>query len=142
MIDVVSTGPYAIAAGDSIKVAFALIAGDDLADLQNSAVNAQTMYDGLLTTNISSNSEESTITIFPNPTNGISEIVINTAEAGKVELKVFNLLGEEMKEIASENISAGAHGFSFNAADLASGIYYYQLNIGSKKYVKKLIVTK
>jgi serine protease len=142
VIDVVSTGPYTIAAGDSIKVAFALIAGDDLADLQNSAVNAQTMYDGLLTTNISSNSEENTISIFPNPTNGVSEILVNTTEAGKVELIVFDLLGKEIKKIASENMLAGTHHFSFNTADLANGIYYYQLNIGSKKYVKKLIVTK
>ncbi|MGZ4048928.1 MAG: S8/S53 family peptidase, partial [Bacteroidia bacterium] len=142
VVDVVSTGPYAVAAGDSIKVAFALIAGDDLSDLQTSAVNAQMMYDGLLTTGISAPSNKNIMNVFPNPTNRSSEIVVNTAEAGKVELKVFDLFGKEIKEITSENLQAGTYHFNFDTANLAGGIYYYQLIAGSKKYVQKLIVTK
>lgn len=142
VIDVVSTGPYSISSGDSIKVAFALIAGDDLTDIQTSAVNAQLMYDGLLTTGISQASSDNSMRVFPNPTSGMSEIMITSAEAGKAELKIFDLTGKEIKEIVSENITEGTHHFSFDTAGLTNGIYYYQLQIGARKYVQKLIVVR
>jgi serine protease len=44
IIEVVSSGPFNIVAGDSIKVAFALIAGDDLVDIKKSADSAQAHY--------------------------------------------------------------------------------------------------
>lgn len=143
--DIVSTGPYTIAAGDSIKVAFALLAGDDLADLQNSAVNAQTMYDGLgVTTDVTAivPDNENSVNIFPNPTSGQSFIDLTLSEPAKVDLKVFNTLGQEVSEIVSEQVSAGIHRFVYETSSLNSGLYYYQLTVGNKKYVQKLIVTK
>ncbi|HEY0030386.1 MAG TPA: S8 family serine peptidase [Bacteroidia bacterium] len=143
--DVVSTGPYTIAAGDSIKVAFALIAGDNLTDLQTSAVNAQTKYDGLgVTTGISSitTDNENSMKIFPNPTSGLSSIDISLATDSKIELKVFNVLGEEIKTIVAEQAQAGNHRYSYETSSLTNGLYYYQLTVGNKKYVQKLIVTR
>jgi hypothetical protein len=143
--DVVSTGPYTIAAGDSIKVAFALIAGDDLTDLTSSAVNAQTMYDGLgVTTEVPNivSDNENAMTTFPNPANGTSNIVVSVAADSKIELKVFNMVGEEIGVITSENVQKGAHRYVFETSGLAGGMYYYQLTVGNKKYVQKLMVNK
>ncbi|MFL5765495.1 MAG: S8 family serine peptidase [Bacteroidia bacterium] len=143
--DIVSTGPYVIAAGDSIKVAFALIAGDNLSDLTTSAVNAQTMYDGLgMTTEVPNivSDDVNAMTTFPNPANGTSNIVVSVSVDSKIELKVFNMLGEEMSSIASENVQAGSHKYTYETSGLAGGMYYYQLTVGSKKYVQKLMVNK
>jgi serine protease len=143
--DIVSTGPYTIAAGDSIKVAFALLAGDDLADLQTSAVNAQVMYDGLgVTTAIASPSldNENSMRVYPNPTNGQTFVDFTIAQSAAVDLRVFNMLGEEISVIASEQLQAGAHRFVYETASLSSGLYYYQLTVGNKKVVQKLIVNK
>ncbi len=143
--DVVSTGPYAIAAGDSIKVAFAIIAGDDLADLIVSAGNAQVMYDGLgVTTNVVSSAldNDNSISVFPNPTSGQSFVDLTISEPAKIDLRVFNMLGEEVGVIASEQLQAGTHRYVFETSSLSSGLFYYQLKVGNKKYVKKLIVTK
>lgn len=142
--DVVSTGPYTIASGDSIKVAFALIAGDDLADLIVSAGNAQTMYDGLFTTDVTSSTldGENTISIYPNPTSAQSFVDLNIAESSKVDLRVFNVLGEQISVIASEQLAAGKHRFVYETSGLSDGMYYYQLTIGDKKFVQKLMVTK
>ena len=142
--DVVSTGPYTIPAGDSVKVAFALLAGDDLADLIVSAGNAQIMYDGLLTTDVASialNGENS-MSIFPNPTSGESFVDLNIVESSKVDLRVFNVLGEQISIIASEQLAAGKHRFVYETSNLSTGMYYYQLTIDDKKYVQKLMVTK
>lgn len=142
--DVVSTGPYTIAAGDSVKVAFALLAGDDLADLIVSAGNAQTMYDGLLTTDVTSSvlDGENTISIYPNPTSAQSFVDLNIVESSKVDLRVFNVLGEQISVIASEQLAAGKHRFVYETSNLSTGMYYYQLTIDNKKFVQKLMVAK
>ncbi len=143
--DVVSTGPYTIASGDSIKVAFALLAGDDLADLIISAGNAQVMYDGLgVTTDVNSVAldGDNALTIFPNPTSGESFVDLTLTESSKIDLRVFNVLGEEISVIASEQMAAGKHRFVYETASLSSGMYYYQLTVGNKKFTQKLMVTK
>lgn len=145
IIDIVSTGPYSIASGDSIKVAFALIAGDSLTDIQISAVNAQIKYDGMqAVTDVSTISEgrDPKMIVFPNPANNESMIEITIAKEAFVELKIFNLLGEEIKIITSEKMQAGTHRFLYDASSINSGLYYYQLNVGNKKLVKKLIISK
>jgi serine protease len=143
VLDVVSTGPYSIAIGDSIKVAFALIAGDSLADLKTSAVNAQIKYDGLAVSITNSSFDNvNVLSVYPNPTNGESMININLAENAMVELKLFNLLGEEIKTITSGKMQAGTHHLSYDTSSLSNGLYYYQLSVDNKKYVNKLLVNK
>ncbi|MCX6297302.1 MAG: S8 family peptidase [Bacteroidetes bacterium] len=143
--DVVSTGPYTIAAGDSVKVAFALIAGDDLSDLIVSAGNAQVMYDGLSVATAAASlsiDNENSMSVFPNPTNGQSFVDLTISESAKIDLRVYNMLGEQISVIATEQLQPGAHRFVYETNTLSSGLYYYKLKIGDKKYVQKLIVTK
>ncbi|MGQ0828733.1 MAG: T9SS type A sorting domain-containing protein, partial [Bacteroidota bacterium] len=145
ILDVVSTGPYTIAVGDSIKVAFALLAGDDLPDLKNSAANAQIKYDGLMTgiaNNTNTMNNPNVFAVYPNPTNAESNINIYLAEASSVQLVVYDLLGKEIKTIVSEKMPEGSHRFVFDASALSNGLYYYQLNVNDQKYVQKLIVNK
>ncbi len=67
---VMSSGPYTIAPGQTIRVAFAIIAGDSLQDIINSAIDAQTMYNGLaLAVQSINNKHELSFAVFPNPTN-------------------------------------------------------------------------
>ncbi len=143
--DVVSTGPYSIASGDSITVAFALVAGDDLADLIVGAGNAQIMYDGLgVATDVASVAldGDNVLSIFPNPTSAESFLDLTLASTSKVDLRVFNVLGEEIAVLASEEMTVGKHRFVYETGALSNGLYYYQLTIGEKKYVQKLMVTK
>jgi len=142
--DVVSTGPYSIAIGDSIKIAFALIAGDSLSDIQTSAANAQVKYNGLgTTTGINNNLiNNNTLTIYPNPTANQLTIDIITSEEATVELKVFTIEGEQIKIIVSEKMQAGLHHFVYDTSSFAAGLYYCQLTVGDTKQVQKLIIIK
>ncbi len=145
VIDIVSTGPYTIAVGDSVKVAFALIAGDSLTDLQTSAVNAQTKYNVINNSTTGIVKSEDIIGgmhIYPNPTNSESVIDFAITEATLIELKIVNILGEEIKIISSEKLQAGTHRFVVDVSSLNSGLYYYQLKTGDKKQIQKLIITK
>jgi hypothetical protein len=66
----------------------------------------------------------------------------------KVTITVYNLLGQQIRELVNTFESAGYHEVNFNAASLASGIYFYRIVTssadGGKSYAatKKLILMK
>jgi len=140
--DVVSSGPFVITAGDSVKVAFALIAGDSLADLQVSAGNAQVMYDGLSATAVENPFNENNVIVYPNPAAGSSVVELTVAETSVVELKLYDMLGRVIKTIVSEKMPAGTHSLETNVSQLGNGIYYYHLVINNKNYTYKLLIAK
>jgi hypothetical protein len=59
-----------------------------------------------------------------------------------VSLKVYNLLGQEVATLLSEQLGAGTYTVNWNAGGMASGVYYYRLQ--SRDYVeaKKLTLLK
>jgi len=94
IIDVVSSGPLTIAAGDSVKIAFALLAGDELSDLIVSANNAQIKYDGILSSGIANASSLSTnMVLFPNPANNFINIVCKDALNENVVIEIIDING-------------------------------------------------
>jgi hypothetical protein len=61
---------------------------------------------------------------------------------GYVDLKIYNILGKEVRTLVSEYESAGTYNVTFNASDLPSGIYFYRLSSGNFAQVKKLLLLK
>lgn len=143
VIDVVSTGPYTIAAGDSIRVAFAILAGDNLSDLQTSAGNAQVMYDGLFTTGITNtNDATSSVAVYPNPSKNNSVIEINLTESENVQLAVMDVTGRIIDSKQFGKLQSGVNRLQYDVTNLADGVYFYQIMIGNKKQVIKVSVAK
>ncbi len=79
---------------------------------------------------------------YPNPFNPTTKISFTLQESGITKLEVFNSLGEKLGIITNEYLSAGTHTFNFNAANLASGIYFYRLTSGSFVETKKMTLLK
>jgi hypothetical protein len=63
----------------------------------------------------------------PNPFNRSTRINFEIPEKTFVSLVVYNLLGQEAAVIAEKEYSAGVHSVTFDASDLANGIYFYTL---------------
>lgn len=140
--DVMSSGPFTIAAGDSVKVAFALIAGDDLSDLQASAIDAQTMYDNLPLSSVGNiDLHSSLMNIFPNPSSGMTEIHYNVAEAGNTEIRVVDATGRTVLMIAEGEKQPGEYIERFDAAALSEGLYFVQLVSGNHVATRKMMIT-
>jgi len=59
-----------------------------------------------------------------------------------VQLKIFDVLGNKVATIVNEEQPAGSYEVEFNAAELASGIYFYKLQAGSFVETKKMILIK
>lgn len=68
---------------------------------------------------------------YPNPFNPSTKITFELAKSEKVKLAVYNLLGEQVAELVNGMMSASSHTITFNAQNLASGIYFYRLEAGS-----------
>jgi len=79
---------------------------------------------------------------YPNPFNPTTEINFSIAEPSFVSLKVFNLLGKEINELAGKSYTAGRHSVTFDASNLASGIYFYKLNTGHFLQTRKMFLVR
>lgn len=145
VLQVVSTGPITLKAGDSVEVAFAMLAGDNVADLQTSAINAQSKYDTsiLLSTQPANfRTTDCEMRIFPNPTAGLVSVSFSIAQSSRIDLRLFNLVGQELATVVNAELVQGNHRFSFDTEKLNPGIYYLQLNTGGNALTQKLVVAK
>jgi len=72
----------------------------------------------------------------------LSPIYQRGDKGGLVTLKVFDILGNEVATLVNEQKPAGTYTVEFNASNLSSGIYFYQLKTGIYSENKKLIFMK
>jgi hypothetical protein len=79
---------------------------------------------------------------YPNPFNPSTTINFTISNSEFVTLKVFNILGSEVATLVNENLTAGAYKFSFEARNLASGVYLYELKAGNFREIKKMNLLK
>lgn len=80
---------------------------------------------------------------YPNPFNPTTMIRFNLSESGNVNLKIYNLLGQEVVSlISNEFYNRGSYEINFDASGLPSGIYMYRLNVNEFTASKKMIYIK
>ncbi|QQS35351.1 MAG: CotH kinase family protein [Ignavibacteriales bacterium] len=79
---------------------------------------------------------------YPNPFNPSTTIRFSIPESMNVSLKVYNVLGQEIKTLISGFKEAGEHTIIFDAGDLISGLYFYKLEAGILSQVKKMMLLK
>jgi hypothetical protein len=79
---------------------------------------------------------------YPNPLNPSTSISYKLAKSGNVILKVYDLLGNEVKTLVNEYKPAGSYTVNFDASKLSSGIYIYRIIAGSYVESRKMAVVK
>ena len=79
---------------------------------------------------------------YPNPFNPTTKIKYQIPSEEKVLLKIYDVLGREVKTLVNEIRSAGVHEIEFNASSLASGIYFYRISAGNYSDIKKIVLLK
>ncbi|MEX0719847.1 MAG: PQQ-dependent sugar dehydrogenase [Balneolaceae bacterium] len=79
---------------------------------------------------------------YPNPFNPTTEITFRLPEASDVELRVFDILGQEIALLFDGVKSRGEHSVRFDASNLSGGIYIYALRTGSTYITRKMTLLK
>jgi cyclomaltodextrinase / maltogenic alpha-amylase / neopullulanase len=79
---------------------------------------------------------------YPNPFNPTTVISWQVPIAANVTLAVYDVLGREVETLVNEVRSPGAYSTPWNAAGLASGIYFYRLEAAGRSFVKRMMFLK
>ena len=146
ILSVVSSGPFTIANNDTVKVAFAILAGSDLNELITSSQNAQIKYDNVVTdisTAFAVNSEFVLKQNYLNPVNDAKTIIeFNLPEKAQAELALYNSIGQKIKTVFNSQLNAGTHQWNVDVSELNNGLYFYELKAGNQKATMKMIIQK
>lgn len=79
---------------------------------------------------------------YPNPFNPTTKIEYRLSKSGWVNLRVYNLLGEEISQLVNQYQKKGKYSINFSGENHPSGIYFYQIQSNEYKSVKKMILLR
>jgi hypothetical protein len=79
---------------------------------------------------------------FPNPFNPSTKINYEIPEKSKVNLKVYDILGNEIVTLVNNENQLGRYEVEFHAADIPSGVYFYRIQAGNFVETRKMILLK
>ena len=71
-----------------------------------------------------------------------TSIKYSVAQDGFVNISIFNLLGEKVATLVNSSLLAGNYEVNFDASQLTSGVYFYSIEAGSFKAVRKMLLMK
>jgi len=79
---------------------------------------------------------------YPNPFNPETTIAFSIKKSGKVTLKIYNTLGEQIVTLIDQFLPVGEHRIIWQPTELPSGAYYYNLSTGSITETKKMMLVR
>ena len=79
---------------------------------------------------------------YPNPFNPSTVISYDLPEASDVTIQVYDMTGRQVATLVNSRMEAGTHEVTFNAGNLASGVYIYRLQAGEHMLTRKLTLIK
>lgn len=79
---------------------------------------------------------------YPNPFNPVTSIEYALPEAAKVRVEVYNVLGQVIDVLVDSNQEAGFHKVVWDATDMASGVYFYQITANTFTSTKRMVLMK
>ncbi|MBK5284556.1 MAG: S8 family serine peptidase [Bacteroidia bacterium] len=135
-----SNGPFTLNTGDSVHVAFALLASDSLSQLQLAADSAQAKFDYINTFVIENPPYAPEFSCYPNPFNDYCTIKISVGQREIIELTVYDVLGEKVISLWNGYAPPGTHTFHVFSSQLRKGIYFCEIKRAERRTVKKLVV--
>ena len=144
---VVSAGPHSLPPGGTVTVCFAILGGDNLADIQANADAAHDKFNSLVAGVDGGVSPRLPDRLavgpnFPNPFNPSTRIGYALPRTGRVEVAVFDLTGRRVATLVEGTQEAGHHTVSWNVEGQPSGVYLLRVQAGRELGVRKMMLLK
>ena len=79
---------------------------------------------------------------YPNPFNPTTNLSFDLIRADRVSLRIYNILGQEVATLVDGRLNAGSYKVSFDATDLASGVYIYRMSTSTHSEARKMVFMK
>ena len=84
---------------------------------------------------------------FPNPFNPATTIRYELKEAGAVTLRIYDVMGQQVRELVNAPQSSGRHQVTWEGRDqtgaqVANGVYFYVLRAGEFRALRKMVLMK
>lgn len=79
---------------------------------------------------------------YPNPFNPITTIEYSVSKSATVTLTVYNVMGQQVATLVNETKPVGRYRVSWDAANMASGIYHYRLQAGNQVMIRQMTLIK
>ncbi|HMN22929.1 MAG TPA: T9SS type A sorting domain-containing protein, partial [Ignavibacteriaceae bacterium] len=79
---------------------------------------------------------------YPNPFNPTTKIKFAVPERSNVLIKIYDILGSEVKTLVNKEMEAGRYDVEFNAGGYSSGIYLFRMEAGNYVNTKKMILLR
>lgn len=145
-----SAGPFNLASGSTDTVAFAFLAGDDLADLKTNATDCQTTWNNM---NFSALAEDNlvpttlTLGVSPELIGGKGSMFFSLPGASHVRLDIYDLTGRRVRTLVNDNLTAGKHEIYWDGRDqkglaTSKGVYFISLTTYDAKLVQKAVILR
>jgi hypothetical protein len=77
---------------------------------------------------------------YPNPFSNVTYFDVNLTKESTVTVDVYNLLGEKVSSIGSQNMGSGAHKMTINANGWNAGVYFYKVTVDQQSVTQKMMV--
>lgn len=148
---VISAGPYILLQNEKQEFDFLIASADNLMQLRETVSIAREKYN-LLPTDVEfeeslSPTKFSLEQNYPNPFNPSTTIKYSIPldekrETEYVHLMVFDILGKEVAVLVNENQKPGNYEVKWNAENISSGIYFYQLRVNGLSDIRKMILLR
>lgn len=79
---------------------------------------------------------------YPNPFNPVTRIVFDIPKASYVNINVYDALGRLVTKLVDMELNPGSYSTEFDGSNLTSGVYFYEIEAGAYKDVKKMVLIK
>lgn len=152
----VSSDPVNLAPGDVAYFAFAMIAAENGEELLDMSEAVENVWEHVISGRIGASSgEKGAFHVapmaevpsefvapfnYPNPFNSATTIRFGLPEASEVELRVFNVQGQEIAELMKGNMTEGFHTLVWQADHLPSGVYFLRMITPRNVSVRKVLL--
>ena len=95
------------------------------------------------TTGINDNDLSRSLNVYPNPVTDFANINFEVLKPGKVNISLFNVFGQKVKEMATEALAPGNQKVTWDLADnsrISAGVYYLRIDMAGESAVRKIVI--